>query len=168
MKKKLAVVNSENIDIVEAILNYFQNKNVEVTLVDKVDKEFDLNVLTGFEVACECFDEKVLNIYPALLPAFKGEEPIKDAFLTGVKVSGVTVHEVNSGDFYGRILAQYPVLIGTTMHITELQSEIIAIAKKLYPVVIDSVLNDKVFDFSDLFKSSCHGNCGGCGNCNQD
>ena len=85
--------------------------------------------------------------------------------MSGVKVSGVSVHQVLPDNFYDRILAQYPVLIGNTTHIDEFTKELFAVSNKLYPVVIDAVLNDKVFDFNDLFKSSCSGNCGGCNGC---
>ena len=166
MTKRLAVLESDNIEIIDAIKDYFSGKEVEVCVTKEVLDGFDLAVLTGFEtnlknvVPCN-----VLNIHPSLLPSFKGENAIQETFLAGVKVSGVTVHCVGADNFYGRILAQYPVLIGNTTHIDEFNLEILAVAKKLYPVVIDSVLNDKVFDFSDLFKNSCSGNCGGCGNC---
>lgn len=166
MNKKLAIINSDNKEIIFAIEKYFQSKDVEITILDDISTGFDLIVLTGFESQFEnIVNAKVLNIYPSILPAFKGQNAIKEAFISGVKVSGVSVHEVNSDNFYGRILAQYPVLIGNTTHIDEFTKELIAVGKKLYPVVIDAVLNDKVFDFSDLFKHSCSGNCGGCGGC---
>lgn len=166
MAKKLAILESENTEIIAAVKNYFMNKDVEIRIINTVAEGFDLVVLTGFETSVECRrNVKILNIYPSLLPAFKGGDAIKNTFLEGVKVGGVTVHEVNKDEFYGRILAQYPVLIGNTTHIDEFKAELIAIVKTLYPVVIESVLNDKVFDFSDMFKSSCSGNCGGCGNC---
>ena len=44
------------------------------------------------------------------------------------------------------------------------------VEKKLYPPVIDAILNDRVFDFQDLFKSSCHANSscgGGCSKCHN-
>lgn len=166
MNKKLAIMNSDNKEIISAIEKYFQTKDVKITIVDGIHDDFDLIVLTGFESQFEnVVKAKVLNIYPSILPAFKGQDAIKEAFISGVKVSGVSVHEVNSDNFYGQILAQYPVLIGNTTHIDEFTKELIAVGKKLYPVVIDAVLNDKVFDFSDLFKHSCSGNCGGCGGC---
>ena len=168
MPKKLAIINSENKEIIESIKNYFIDKNVEITVLNTLEDGFDIVVLTGFETQIDFTPNcKILNLYPALLPSFIGGEPIKDSFLSGVKVSGITIHEVNQDNFYDRILAQYPVLIGTTTHINEYTEELIAVSKKLYPVVIDSVLNDKVFDFGDLFKSSCGGSCGNCGGCHK-
>lgn len=106
---------------------------------------------------------KVINIHPSLLPAFKGSKnAIKDAFLAGVKVSGVTVHYVTSDVDGGKIIAQYPVFVGNGMHFDEFEAEIHAVEHKLYPIVIEKLLEDRIFDFSDLMKSSCNGGCGGC------
>lgn len=137
--------------------------------------KFDLIALAGY---MKILPEKVLNemgqvinIHPSILPAFKGStNAIKEAFLTGVKVSGITIHEVTSDVDGGKIIAQYPVLIENLMHYDEFEAEIHKTEHKLYPVVIEKILEDKVFDFSDLLKSSCSG--GGCssgcgGGCNH-
>ncbi|MDE6138032.1 MAG: hypothetical protein K2F57_01015 [Candidatus Gastranaerophilales bacterium] len=166
MTKRIAIIDSDNKDIISAIEKYFEGKDVEINILDEVSEGFDLIVLTGFETELKAqVNCTILNVYPSLLPAFQGGEPIKEAFLAGIKVGGVSVHEVSYDKFFGRILAQYPVLIGNTTHIDEYTQEIIAVCLKLYPVVIEAILNDKVFDFSDLFKSSCSGSCGGCRGC---
>jgi len=56
----------------------------------------------------------VINTHPALLPAFPGSKPVRDALAHGVKVSGATVHLVDAGVDTGPILAQeaVPVLPG--------------------------------------------------------
>lgn len=129
--------------------------------------KFDLVVLAGYmrilpENVLNVMG-KVVNIHPSLLPAFKGSKNgIKDAFLAGAKVSGVTVHWVTSDVDGGQIIAQYPVLINNETHFDEFEAEIHAIEHKLYPIVIEKILEDKVFDFSDLMKNSCSSNCGGC------
>lgn len=171
--KNLCIINSENIEIIEAIKKYFENKDVEITIKEKSEeiRDFDLVVLTGYDSDYKYSGEvPVLNIHPALLPAFASGEAIQNTFISGVKVSGVTVHKVEKDNFYGKILAQYPVLIGNTTHLDEFCSELIVIAKSLYPVVIDAVLNDRVFDFQDLLthrsacSGHCSGQCSGCGN----
>lgn len=168
MPKRLAIMDSNNKEIIEAIKKYFIGKDVEISVLTSIEDGYNLIVLTGFESEiCSIENCKVLNLYPALLPSFAGGDAIKNSFLSGIKVGGVTVHEVCQDGFYGRILAQYPVLIGISTHIDEYTQELIAVSKKLYPPVIDAVLNDRVFDFTDLFKSSCGGNCGGCGTCHK-
>ena len=135
--------------------------------------KFDLVVLAGYmRVLPKNVLElsKFINIHPSLLPSFRGQDAIKQAFLAGVKVSGITIHWVEEDVDCGKIIAQYPVFIDNLMKIDELEQEIHTIEHKLYPIVIEKVLEDKVFDFQDLMKSSCNngesgGSCGsgGCG-----
>lgn len=129
--------------------------------------KFDLIALAGYMrvLPDDVLGEmgKVINIHPSLLPAFKGSvNAIKDAFFAGVKISGITVHYVNADVDGGEIIAQYPVVINIETHFDEFEEEIHKIEHKLYPVVIEKLLDDKVFDFSDLMKSGCKGSCGGC------
>mgnify|MGYP001047807809 CR=1 FL=1 len=58
----------------------------------------------------------VINTHPALLPSFPGAHGVRDALAYGVKISGATVHLVDSGVDTGPILAQeaVPVLPGDT------------------------------------------------------
>ncbi len=105
---------------------------------------------------------KFISIHPSLLPSFKGPDAINRAFFSGVKVSGVTVHLINEDIDNGKIIAQYPVLIENLTHYDEFEREIHALEDLLYPIVIDKLLNNQVFDFSDLIRS---GGCGGCSGC---
>ncbi len=165
MVKCLGIVDSDNKELIFAIEKYFVAKDFDVKVVssDFDMSEFDLVVLTGFEKVSSIKHDNILNIYPALLPAFMNEEnPILASYLAGVKVSGITIYNFTND----KIIAQYPVLIGLDTSFEDLSVEILKIAQKIYPVVIDAVLNDKVFDFNDLFNSSsCGGSCGGCGGC---
>jgi len=62
------------------------------------------------------FPQRVLNIHPALLPAFPGLHAWEQALASGVKVSGCTVHLVDAGTDTGPIIVQraVPVLPGDT------------------------------------------------------
>ena len=65
----------------------------------------------------------------------------------------------------GKIIAQYPVLIGNLTHLDEFEEQIKRLEDVLYPIVILKILEDKVFDFSDLLggcSGNCTGDCGGC------
>ena len=54
---------------------------------------------------------RIINLHPALLPAFPGTTSISDAWNYGVKVTGVTVHFVDEGLDTGPIIAQEPVRV---------------------------------------------------------
>lgn len=55
------------------------------------------------------FPDRVLNTHPALLPAFPGVRAVADALEAGVKVTGSTVHLVDTGVDTGPIVAQRAV-----------------------------------------------------------
>lgn len=57
------------------------------------------------------FEGRVVNTHPALLPAFPGAHAVPDAIDYGVRVSGCTVHLVDSGVDTGPILAQEAVAV---------------------------------------------------------
>jgi phosphoribosylglycinamide formyltransferase-1 len=81
-----------------------------------------LVVLAGFmrllsPVMIEAFPNAIINIHPALLPAFPGLDAQKQAFDYGVRYTGCTVHFVDSGTDTGPIILQtvVPVLQDDTM-----------------------------------------------------
>lgn len=165
--KTFAVVDSENKGIIEAIRKYFGG-DVSVHSKDDCFDGYDLIVLTGYDVSfLKPLNSRVINLHPALLPSFQGEDALKNTFLSGVKVSGVTIHDVEENNFYGKIIAQYPVLIGLTTNFCDYVQEVEIIAQKLYPLVIDSIINDRVFDFHHLLNRSCTSSQNGCGNCSH-
>ena len=89
------------------------------------------------------FPRRVLNIHPALLPAFPGLEGQKQALDYGVKVSGCTVHFVDEELDHGPILVQHvvPVLPGDDEH--TLADRILAEEHKAYSEAIRIVLEGR-------------------------
>jgi phosphoribosylglycinamide formyltransferase-1 len=82
-----------------------------------LEQQVDLVCLAGYMRLLspwfvQQFPNRILNIHPALLPAFPGLEAQKQAFDYGVKVSGCTVHFVDADLDHGAILVQkvVPVL----------------------------------------------------------
>jgi len=55
------------------------------------------------------FSDRVINVHPALLPAFPGLDAVEQALLYGVKVFGVTVHFVDEGVDSGPVILQAAV-----------------------------------------------------------
>ncbi len=81
----------------------------------------ELVVLAGYmrvvgPAMLAAFAGRLLNLHPALLPAFPGAHGVRDALAAGVKVTGVTVHFVDASLDGGPILLQdaVPVLPGDT------------------------------------------------------
>jgi phosphoribosylglycinamide formyltransferase-1 len=71
----------------------------------------DLVVLAGFmrllgRDFLDEFSEKVINIHPSLLPAFRGLDAQKQAMEYGVRYTGCTVHFVDEGTDTGPIIGQ--------------------------------------------------------------
>lgn len=89
-----------NLDLIEAIEEF----------------EPDLVVSAGFmriigESVVDRFAGRIINTHPALLPAFPGAHGVADALAYGVRVTGSTVHVVDSGVDTGPIIAQRSVEI---------------------------------------------------------
>jgi len=101
----------------------------------------DLVILAGFmrlltPYLVKRFAGRILNIHPALLPAFKGLDAQQQALDYGVKVSGCTVHIVTEDMDAGPILGQHvvPVLDGDTAN--TLGARILAQEHRLYTACI--------------------------------
>ena len=66
-----------------------------------------MRILGG--VTVRAFRDRILNVHPALLPAFPGPHAVRDALLWGVKVTGATVHIVDEEVDHGPVVLQEPV-----------------------------------------------------------
>ncbi len=86
-------------DFEEAILAKLTELRVEVICLAGY-----MRIIT--EVLLEAYPERIMNVHPSLLPAFKGAKAIEQALEYGVKWFGVTIHLVNSELDSGAILDQ--------------------------------------------------------------
>jgi phosphoribosylglycinamide formyltransferase-1 len=82
------------------------------------------------------FEGRMLNIHPALLPAFPGLHPQRQALLHGVKVSGATVHFVDEGTDTGPIVLQTAVPIREDDTEETLSARILSEEHRIYPEAI--------------------------------
>lgn len=105
----------------------------------------DIICLAGFmrlvkEPLLQAFPRRILNIHPALLPAFPGVEAWKQALEAGATTTGCTVHYVDAGMDTGEIIMQahVPVLPDDTAQ--TLHARIQVQEHILYPAAILSAL----------------------------
>lgn len=101
----------------------------------------ELIALAGFmrivrKPLIKAFPNGIMNIHPALLPAFPGLHGQKQAFDYGVKISGCTVHFVDEGMDTGPIIVQGAVPVFSDDTEESLSNRILAYEHKIYPYAI--------------------------------
>lgn len=90
------------------------------------------------------FPMRILNIHPSLLPAFQGLHAQQQAWEYGVKVSGCTVHFVDSGLDSGPIIAQRTVEVLDTDTEADLSARILQQEHLLYTQVLSWLTEGKI------------------------
>lgn len=117
-----------------------------LTLLTKY--QIDFIALAGYmrligDVLLNHYENRIINIHPSLLPAFKGKDAIGQAFEYGVKIMGVTVHYVDKGMDSGRIIAQDSFKVMKMDSISDVEASVHAIEHRLYPEVLRILLEEK-------------------------
>ncbi len=129
---------------------YASREEHDKALVDLLKKEaIDFVVLAGYmrilsPVFILAYRDRILNVHPALLPAFKGPQAIKDALAYGAKVTGVTVHLVDEEVDHGPIVAQAAVEIQPGDTYDELAERVHAAEHQLYPYAISLMVRGRI------------------------
>ena len=90
------------------------------------------------------YKNKILNIHPALLPAFPGLDAQKQAMEFGAKYSGCTVHFVDEGVDTGPIIIQEIVKIGNKDTEKTLTKKILAKEHEIYPKAVELFAKKKL------------------------
>ncbi len=107
---------------------------------------FDLLVLAGFmrnltpyfidRVNTEPGRPRIMNIHPALLPAFPGVDGYGDTFRYGCKVGGCTVHFIDYGEDSGPIIGQRAFSITDDDTLDSVRKKGLSLEWELYPECI--------------------------------
>lgn len=114
----------------------------ETTLVEALrEAGVELVVLAGFDrlvtrVLLEAFPGRVMNIHPALLPAFPGLHAQRQAIDYGVRIAGATVHFVDEKTDHGPIILQGAVAVGPDDTAESLAQRILQVEHTIYPAAI--------------------------------
>jgi len=90
------------------------------------------------------YPNRILNIHPSLLPAFRGMHAIKDAYDYGSKVTGPTVHIVVEEMDDGPIILQEPIVIESHDTVESLEEKIHQAEYRIYPKAIDLFARGKI------------------------
>jgi phosphoribosylglycinamide formyltransferase 1 len=122
----------------------FDAEIVEILRAHRVD----LVCLAGFmrllsPVFIRAFPGRILNIHPALLPAFPGVDAQRQAWERGAKVSGATVHIVDEGLDSGPIVAQEAVKVLSSDTPETLAARILEVEHCLYPRAVRLMLEGR-------------------------
>jgi phosphoribosylglycinamide formyltransferase-1 len=109
----------------------------------------DLVVLAGYMQLLSSsfvrrFQNRIVNIHPALLPSFPGLDAVEQALEHGVKVTGVTVHFVDEGVDSGPIILQRPVPVPPDRDRAALTAAIHSTEHALYPQAIELIARGRV------------------------
>jgi phosphoribosylglycinamide formyltransferase-1 len=119
----------------------------ERALLDTMTQyEFDLLVLAGFmrnltpyfidRINTDQNHPRIMNIHPALLPAFPGTDGYGDTFKYGCKVGGCTVHFIDYGEDSGPIIGQKCFAITPQDTEDSIRKKGLALEWELYPECI--------------------------------
>lgn len=101
-----------------------------------------MRLLSGWFV--EAWRDRVVNIHPSLLPAFKGTDSHAQALAAGVRLSGCTVHFVRPEMDAGPIIIQAAVPVLPADDEAALAARILAAEHRCYPYAIRLIAEDRV------------------------
>jgi phosphoribosylglycinamide formyltransferase 1 len=112
-------------------------------------RDADLVVLAGYmqllsSPFVQRFRNRVVNVHPALLPAFPGLDAIGQALAAGVEKTGVTVHFVDEGVDTGPTILQRELEVPPGSSRDELESAVHALEHELYPEAIRMIARGRV------------------------
>lgn len=130
--------------------DFAAKSDFENAIIQRLEQEgIELIVLAGFMRMLSSefvsrYRNKIINIHPALLPSFKGETGIKDAFDYGAKVTGVSVHFVDEKMDHGPIILQSAVKIEEDDTPQTLEAKIHKVEHRLYPEAIRLIIEGRL------------------------
>jgi phosphoribosylglycinamide formyltransferase-1 len=114
------------------IMKHLEQYSVEVIILSGY-----MRILS--EEFVSAYYPKIINIHPSLLPAFPGADAHSDVLSSQVRVSGCTVHVVDSGMDSGTILGQSRVPVFTGDSRASLAKRVQIEEHRLYPEIIDLI-----------------------------
>jgi phosphoribosylglycinamide formyltransferase 1 len=90
------------------------------------------------------FEGRMLNVHPALLPAFPGAHAVADALAWGVKVTGVTVHLVDEEVDHGPVVFQQALEVRPDDDWDALEARVHEVEHRLLPAAVRAVVEGRI------------------------
>lgn len=149
-------------------INFFtigeKENNIKSSQLVDLLKEYkiDFIVLAGYlklipSELIKNFNEKIINIHPALLPSFGGKGMYginvhKAVYESSAKVSGATIHFVNEEYDKGKIIAQKVVDISDVKSPEEIAEKVLKVEHQLLPFVLKKIAENKIVNIGGRIK----------------
>jgi len=130
--------------------DFASRADFEAAIIQRLKNyRIDLIALAGFmrmlsPSFVKLYRNRIINIHPSLLPAFKGARAIKDAIEAKINFTGVTVHFVDKEMDHGPVILQKQIKIKRTDTLSSLEKRIHALEHKLYPQAIRLFVEGKI------------------------
>ncbi len=122
----------------------------DAALAEAIDAHApDLVVLAGFmrvltDNFVRCYEGRMINIHPSLLPAFTGLHTHRRALEAGVKVHGATVHYVTAELDCGPVIVQAAVPVLPDDDEEELAARVLTQEHRIFPQAVRWIVDDRV------------------------
>ncbi|MHB8154713.1 MAG: phosphoribosylglycinamide formyltransferase [Candidatus Omnitrophota bacterium] len=130
--------------------DFASRADFEAAIIQRLKNyKIDLIALAGFMRMLspgfvKLYRKRIINIHPALLPAFKGAHAIRDALDAKVDFTGVTVHFVDNQMDHGPVILQKQIKIKRLDSLSSLEKRTHALEHELYPQAIKLFLDGKI------------------------
>ena len=144
---------AENSGVPTALINhrdYMSREAFESAICTRLDEtQIDLVCLAGFMRLLtprfvKQWHDRLINIHPSLLPAYKGLDTHKRVIADGVRITGCTVHFVRSKMDEGPIIIQAAVPVAPCDDAQTLAVRVLAAEHYCYPIAMRMIAEARV------------------------
>lgn len=134
---------------VDPAVNKGRRAFAEAAIKELKARGIDTICLAGFmrivdKALVDAFPGRIINIHPALLPAFPGLDAQRQALEAGVAESGCTVHFVDEGVDTGAVIMQARVPVEKGDTVETLSNRILEQEHRIYPEAVQALMDDRI------------------------
>lgn len=118
---------------------YASKAEYEAMIVEALhEHQVEWIVLAGYmrllgETLLNAYPNRIINIHPSLLPAYKGKDAVGQALAAGERVLGVSIHYVDAGMDTGELIAQESINLTGRENKEEVMEMVHHVEHQLYP-----------------------------------